>query len=470
MTHPDRLATVASFLGLAPPSVPQARVLEVGCGDGANLIPMAATLPSGRFVGCDLSSRAIEAGRATIAALGLTNITLVQEDLTALAPEHGPFDYVVAHGVYSWVPPAVRDGLFALAAARLTTNGILFVSFNALPGTRVRQVAWEMLHRHVDHLEDSRARLAAARELAAIVAAGRSFHEADDALRAEFRAIAQESDSALCHDTLAVPNDPVYFRDFAAHAAGFGFRFLAEADLHTMSAAGLTAEARAYVGKLDAAARETYLDYVRLRRFRQSLLCRVDARSDPASLAARLDAMHVAADRSLVQAAADGKLAALARDFDPAKGGGGPVRTLLERIAQQAPTALPIPVLRDAVAGQPLPRPFEALVTDAYVSSVVNLHVHPPAVVATAGERPLAGAVARTEAATRDEVTSLLHTRVRVPDANARRLLALLDGARDRAALAAAINGPAFGYRRETALRFVEHALAQFGRMGLLAA
>ena len=471
LTHPDRLATVASFLGVASSSVAQARVLEVGCGDGANLIPMAAALPAASFVGCDLSPRAVAAGRATIAALGLTNIALVEEDLTSLAPAHGQFDYLIAHGVYSWVPPAVRDGLFALAATRLAPSGLMFVSFNALPGCRVRQTAWDVLHRHVDRLEDPRARLAAARELAALIGTGnRSFHEADDAVRAEFRAIAQSSDSELCHDTLAVPNDPVYFHDFTLHAARFGLRYLAEAELHSMSAVALSPEARAFVSKLDPAAREEYLDFVRLRRFRQSLLCRVDAPSDPAPLAARLDAMHVAADRPLLQAVANGKLPDVARQFDPAHGGGGPVRMLLEHIAQRAPAALPVNTLREWLTGQALPRPLEFLLTDAYVSNLVNLHLHPPAVVAAAGKLPVAGLLARFEAATRDDLTSLLHTRVQLPDPNARRLLALLDGTRDRAALATAINGVAFGYQRESAARFVDHALIQFGRMGLLAA
>ena len=86
------------------------------------------------------------------------------------------------------------------------------------------------------------------------------------------------------------------------------------------------------------------------------------------------------------------------------------------------------------------------------------------------GERPLASALARFEAASREEITSLLHNRVRVPDANARRLITLLDGTRDRNALVAAINGPEFSYQRDAARRFVDHALVQFARMGVLAA
>ena len=134
-------------------------MLEVGCNDGSNLIPMAVSLPAARFVGCDLSPRALDAGRRTIDALGLANITLVEGDLAALAPAHGEFDFIVAHGVYSWVPPDVRDALFALAAQRLARDGILYVSFNVLPGCRVRQAAWDVLHHHVDHIEDPRSRL-----------------------------------------------------------------------------------------------------------------------------------------------------------------------------------------------------------------------------------------------------------------------------------------------------------------------
>ena len=166
-------------------------------------------------------------------------------DLAALAPAHGEFDFIVAHGVYSWVPPDVRDALFALAAKRLARDGILYVSFNVLPGCRVRQAAWDVLHHHVDHIENPRSRLDAARQLARLVAdGGTATHESDQALRAEFRAIAQHSDSELCHDDLAVPNEPVLFHTFVQHAARHGLRYLAEADVQTMGVTGISDEAK----------------------------------------------------------------------------------------------------------------------------------------------------------------------------------------------------------------------------------
>ena len=94
---------------------------------------------------------------------------------------------------------------------------------------------------------------------------------------------------------------------------------------------------------------------------------------------------------------------------------------------------------QDTLQLGPLSRPLEAILTDAYVLGIIDLHVHPPALTIQAPDRPVASPLARLQARTRDDVTTLLHTRVRIADANALRLLPLVDGTRDRAALAAAV-------------------------------
>ncbi len=127
-SHPAHLATVAQLLGLMPPPVATCRVLEVGCSDGANLLPMAVSLPGAQFVGCDLSGQAIALARRAVLELDLSNVALVQCDLAMLPDDFGTFDYIVAHGVYSWVPAAVRDALLALVAKRLARNGVLRAS------------------------------------------------------------------------------------------------------------------------------------------------------------------------------------------------------------------------------------------------------------------------------------------------------------------------------------------------------
>src|SRR2546423_1022358 len=103
-THPDRLATIAALFGMQTAPVEKCRVLELGCGDGTNLISMAYGLPNSEFVGIDAAGRAIAAGNEMIRDLSLHNVRLEQLDLVKFAAEGNPFEYIIAHGVYSWVP------------------------------------------------------------------------------------------------------------------------------------------------------------------------------------------------------------------------------------------------------------------------------------------------------------------------------------------------------------------------------
>lgn len=67
--HPERLAAFAALMGLRPTPVESCRVLELGCGDGGHLIPIAAVLPGSRFIGIDLSQTAIDTANATVREL-----------------------------------------------------------------------------------------------------------------------------------------------------------------------------------------------------------------------------------------------------------------------------------------------------------------------------------------------------------------------------------------------------------------
>ncbi|HEX2542723.1 MAG TPA: class I SAM-dependent methyltransferase [Caldimonas sp.] len=468
-SHPARLASVAALAGHAAPDVEHCSVLEVGCSDGSNLIPMAVALPGARFVGCDLSAPGIEEGLRTIAALGLTNITLVEGDLAALGREHGGFDYIVAHGVYSWVPAHVRDALLALAEERLAPAGILYVSFNVLPGCRVRQAVWDVLHQHVDAIEDPRARLHAAREVARLVGeASPATLESDQAVRAEFRAVAQRSDSELYHDDLAVPNEPVLFHAFADHAARHGLRYLADADFPTLSLAGDASQPPASLSTLDPIAREQYLDFVRLRRFRQALLVRVDAPSAPAAEPKRLRQLHVSASWELARGPLAGAVHKLARRLDPASGGGGAMRKLLDALVASHPATLPIASLDRHVDVGALAARLDAILREAYEAGIVELWVRPPPITIAAADRPLASPLARLQAGTRDRVTTLLHMAVSIADRSALQLLPLVDGTRDRAALVAAVRALGIQKDPSQATGFVDFALEKFARLGLL--
>jgi 2-polyprenyl-3-methyl-5-hydroxy-6-metoxy-1,4-benzoquinol methylase len=434
-SHPRHLATVATLLGLSPRSVESARVLEVGCSDGANLLPMAASLPGARFTGCDISGQAIAAARRSAGELGIGNVEFVQADLATLGNGGEPFDYIIAHGVYSWVPATVRDALLALARDRLHRDGVMFVSFNVYPGCHVRQAAWEMLRHHVAHIPDPRARLDQARALAGLIAEPSVAQtEVDGLLRHEFAKLATQSDSALFHDDLGVPNDPVYFHEFVAHLARYDLTYLGETKLSMMTAAGLTPRVQQFLSPMDRLTREQYLDFARLRRFRQSLVCRADA--SPSALAAheRAATMHAAASMSLVRAAAEGKAFADAAAPDAS---GRATRRLLQWLVQEAPRVIGVQEAarwlaqhapEDASAARPVP----ALLAEASYAGTVDLYIEPPPLAAAVSERPVASAIVRWQAARQPGLTNLRHEPLRIDDPHARELLVLLDGTRTR--------------------------------------
>ncbi|MFO1304932.1 MAG: PqqD family peptide modification chaperone [Burkholderiales bacterium] len=471
-SHPTHLGTVATLLGLAPPAVATARVLEVGCSDGANLLPMAVTLPGAHLTGCDISGEAIAAARRGAAALALSNVEFVQADLATLA-EGEPFDYIVAHGVYSWVPASVRDALLSLASRRLARNGVMFVSFNVYPGCHVRQAAWEMLHFHVDHIADPAARLAQARAFAGLLAEPSVAQtETDNLLRHELAKLASQTDSALFHDDLAVPNDPLYFHEFNAHLGRHGLAYLGEAKLSMMTAAGLTPRVQQFLSTLDRIMREQYLDFARLRRFRQSLVCHADAEPSSAPPAERASAMFAAASTPLVRSAVEGKAFADAVPADPSARA---TRALLQWLVEEAPRPVPVREAaqwlaarapRDAASA----RPVAQLLAEACYAGSVELYTEPPPLAHAPQERPRASAIVRWQAGRQPNLTNLRHEPLRIDDPHALALLALMDGTRTRDALASALAARLPDAERAQAAERLTTYLSQFTLHGLLAA
>ena len=474
LSHPGHLATVATLLGLDAPDVATCRVLEVGCSDGANLLPMAATLPAARFVGCDLSGHAIAEARRRTQELGLTNITFLECDLATMADDGEPFDYIIAHGVYSWVPAPVRDALLALAGRSLTRNGVLFVSLNVFPGCHVRQAAWQMLHHHVDGIADLRAKLDAARAFAALIAEpGMTQTEVDALLRQVFKQLSGQTDSALLHDDLAVPNDPVYFHEFATHLAQHRLAFLADAKLSMMTTAGLSPRMQQLVAGMDRLQREQYLDFARLRRFRQALACRADAMPAIAERPASVSNMHVAASMALVRATAEGK--AFVGTPTAADVNVRATQRVLKWLVEIAPRIVPVAEVvawqrehfpEDILAARPLP----ALLAETCYAGTVELYVHPPRLAAVAGERPCASPVARWQARRQTRVTNLRHESLGIDDPLALKLLTLADGTHTRADLAAALAADLPPAERDSANQRVTMYLTHFALYGLLVA
>jgi len=439
-THPDRLAAIARFFGMKPAPVTACRVLEIGCGNGANLIPLAYHVPEGRFTGIDLAVGPVARARAMAGDLAIHNIDLRVADLRDLSAQEGEFDYIFAHGLYSWIPAEVRDRLLAVCRERMAPEGVAFVSYNVYPGRYPRQMIREILLYHTRALKHPAERIAEARRLL-----GQLDHP-------EARSLMEQGDDSLFHDDLAPINDPVWFREFAAHAQRHGLQYLGEADSHhtfdpAMAQAGGNAD--------DLIATEQYVDFLKLRPFRQTLLCRQEVPLDRAAGAARMDEF-LFSENKRARRIRDSKRAGI---FDD---------RAVEAVAQ---------ALHDTA---PLPARFEELIPYAgnaellreilfalLTAGCVNLHVHDFPCQETVTERPRASRLARYQAAGGGNVTNACHIPVEL-DPIARHLVRLLDGTRTHDEVARALAGIEYAPSLEEVRRYLPASLDWLARLALL--
>jgi SAM-dependent methyltransferase len=450
-THPDRLATNACLMGMKPAAPERCRLLELGCGDGSNLVPMAAALKDSKFVGLDLDPHAVARGRERAAALGARNVTFVEADLATLDPEElGRFDYVVAHGVYSWVPAAVAERLLGACRAALEKQGVAYVSYNALPGGHLRALVWDAMRFHGRAHEDPHDRLSAAREMLAVLAEGIPGDDPYQRFSAAYAdRLGERSDAVLFHDDLDPENRPLLFTDFLAEAAPHGLKYLAEADWFEMTPKRLPPAAADLVARhgQDRIAVEQYLDFLKCRAYRQTLLCRDEVKLSAAPPAEAVRGLLATApvrassprpalaDRSKVEFRT-ARGATLTTDHPLLKaslvvlGEAWPRRLTFEEVVEQAAERLgaaPDPAGEGALAD---------LWLRGYDANLIQLHAYAPPLASVPGDRPRSSELARRQLALGDEtVTSLGHDPVGL-DERMRRLVELADGTRDRESLA----------------------------------
>jgi SAM-dependent methyltransferase len=298
-SHPERLETLGRLFGLSPADPARCRILELGCASGGNLIPLAFYSPGTRCVGIDLYANQVADGQALVDAAGLSNVELRQGDILDLrGAELGQFDYVVVHGVYSWVPEAVRERILGLCAEVLAHDGIAYVSYNTLPGWRMRGILRDILGYAGRSAASARERVAALGRCLDRMQRAVTGLDAVSAryLAAEIGRLRQRPASYLVHEFLEAENRPLLLADFVAAAEAAGLRYVCDTDLQTRYPETVGADVAAALADLrDPVEREQYLDFVVNRNFRRSLLCRPEARPAPEPLLDRLDGMQVAA-------------------------------------------------------------------------------------------------------------------------------------------------------------------------------
>jgi len=274
-THPCQLAALLVLFGIEPVPPTECRVLELGCASGGNLIPMAQDLPGSDFLGIDLSNRQIADGLSLLDQLPLDNVRLRTASILDVDASYGEFDYIICHGVYSWVPREVQQEILQIGRRHLSPRGVMYVSFNTYPGWHLRGVVRDMMLYHVASFAEAPRRINQARRLLDFLIETATPHSEAyrQVLRDEAAILRNHSDSYLLHEHLETFNDPCYFHQFAARANEAGLQYLGDTDFSTMIVDNLGPEVRELLEDASILRQEQYMDFLRARTFRCTVLC-----------------------------------------------------------------------------------------------------------------------------------------------------------------------------------------------------
>ncbi|MFI5380567.1 MAG: methyltransferase regulatory domain-containing protein [Tepidisphaerales bacterium] len=445
-THPDSLASVAAILGIDAPDIRTCRVLEIGCATGGNILPLAVALPGAEFTGIDLSPRQIELARRVAAALGLSNIGLQAVDLMDFPAGAGPFDYIICHGVYSWVPDPVRRKVLELCARHLSPSGIAYISFNTYPGWHLRGIARDMMAFHAGRFDSPQQKVAESRRFMSLAAGAVSDPEGIFAriVADEARELADQLDYYVLHEHLDGINRPFYFHEFQHHLEEFGLTYLSESPLASSAFGRHGGKIQPALEQLppDPLAQEQYLDFLTNRTFRRSLVCHRGAlrerRPRPEALASMQFSAIVRAANPRPDLAGN-----TVERFETATGktistNNPAMKAILFRLAQASPNAAGFEGIR-AMAGNIEPAALCAALLESVLVGIISPHRATVPLAPAVSDHPRAFEYARLQASDGlDVVTNTRHRGVVLEEIDPA-VLALLDGTRDAAQIVAAL-------------------------------
>jgi methyltransferase-like protein len=445
-THPNRLATVAFLRGMEPAPVSHCRVLELGCGVGSNIIGMAFQSPTSEFIGLDLAQRPIASGQDFVKGLGMKNVALYLMDICAPdINQLGRFDYIIAHGVYSWVHEPVRERILAICREMLNPQGVAYISYNAYPGNHLRDLVRGMMLFHTAHFEDPIDKVGQARGLLKFLAdSSPKLDYYIAAIRSQLERTLKHTDEAFFHDDLSEVNQPFYLHEFMSAAQRHGLQFLGEAHANELEAGRFTPQVMQRMNELGGApevVREQYKDFIRGCAFRETLLCHQELEIAPDLLVERVAKLYASCDATPKEGEADvnGQPALFRRKGGLEMEATHPlIGAALNYLVTQWPVAVSFEALLDAalaaVAGD-LADEIEILantLTSAYRIGFVELHISPPQLTNKVSERPAVSRLARYQLERGEWAVNQSHVLIKFPDSLSRKLIQLLDGTRDQ--------------------------------------
>ena len=448
-THIGRLGAIGRVFGLTTVDPSKARVLELGCGVGVNIMAMAQLFPEAEFVGIDSSKKQIDAGLKAVKVTGLKNVRLIEADFSNLDEDLGKFDYIIVHGIYSWVPDSVKEAILRIGSKNLNPGGVTYVSYNCLPGWRMRGALRDMMLMHTAGIPDVLAKVAQSKALVKFLAESCAQETPyGKYLSQELDLISKCDDSYIAHDFLETENDALYFSDFLKAAAKEGLLYLGDAEPSTMVTDNLPAEAAKTLKSLNLnlLATEQYIDFVRNRMFRSTLLCHKDAKLNRNIDATRLESLNITSLIALKQSHKDGQPAvfvgvggtelsvsepATAAIFEIIAKQGKASVSVKDVLAEALPVVSKLTKSTDENAVKSL---VGQVLIHGYFKKMLDFALGALSTCTTISENPLALPLARIQASEGLRISS---NRLEMLNADpyVAKLLTLCDGTRDKKAL-----------------------------------
>lgn len=453
-SHPLHIASVARLLGLTPPAPQTARILELGCASGGNLLPIAEMLPQSSCLGIDLSRRQVELGQKVLTESGITNAELrlgdIADEATWKGLSHKKYDYIICHGVFSWVPPEVQTKILKLGKEALSEDGILYLSYNVLPGWATRGVVRDAMR------FSSRVKSSPEEK----IAAGLSFLDSilecaapDDPLHQLLTKALPELKKAptdyLFHEYLEEQNSALYFSDFVSRLTPHGLTCVGDAQFAMMRTSDISHDTQRELpdAEKDHLAFEQTLDFLRNRRFRESLLCHVGAKPLYDVKPEKIEGMFIASQLTSAEEQSD---PTSRREISFQKPQGGEVRVAeplhkaaLKILAQRWPESLEASQLYSEASRQAVPdrEPTEKRKIELFAfllalldANLIEAHAYDSFCTRTIPPSPRVSRLARIQARLGEHVTSLRHQDVRC-EPIVRQVMLRLDGTRGKVEL-----------------------------------
>ncbi len=276
-TAPTYLGAIGRMFGMQTVDPTKARVLEMGCAAGMNIIPLACAYKDAEFIGIDLSKTQIDEAKKYTKELKLKNIEFKHMSITDLDDSMGKFDYIIVHGIYSWVPENVRNSILENGKKLLSDNGILYVSYNALPGWNMVKSIRDMMIYHSSNFTSPQDKIMQAKAMLNFVKD--QLKDADSPyakfLTQELNMLQNQRDSYVFHDHMENNNNQFYLHEFVSDAKSHGLQYLGDTSLASMYMGNYGESFSGAISQIqDIVRQEQYMDFVTNRRFRSTLLCK----------------------------------------------------------------------------------------------------------------------------------------------------------------------------------------------------